>query len=501
MMPTRPLIPIAFSILIALSLSCKEDPTGPRVTASIEIHPRIVQAYVGQRTAFSFDLTVAGTSSELPVRWEVVNSAIASIDQDGVCTAKASGATIAVVTVTDQDGAALDRDTAMVFVGQYALSLAPRQLRLASGQSYQLYYSPTFPTQWSSTDGAVATVTQTGLVEVTGLGKTNIIAEVRDSSNVVLDRDTCTVVVEWWRLLSVAADITAFSASPDIASILVGVKAGIGIKASSDGGSTWSQANAGMSISSSTIVREFARFRPSPNIVMTSANGVSVSTDGGLSWSPTSITGDSIASIVMHPTESMTAYVTKEYNTLYKTTDRGASWAPVPSPPAIVGLSPRLFIDPALPSVLYIGAHGSYVSVNSGSSWNEITWTGRGPENAVMHVDNAGKVYLQDYNWDGSLRLRMMRSLDHGQTWSQLRAYGIAGYPFIYTSHRQTASCVCIASSAMLTVSTNGGQAWFDISPEPFAAGAAVGAEIVSTSPLEIVCAFGREVWRYKRAP
>lgn len=502
MVRRRSLLPPVLLFIIGLNLSCKEDPAGPTVSASIEIFPRIAQVYVGQQTVFSFDLTVAGTSSELPVRWEIGNDAVASIDQNGVCTAKGSGATLVVVTVTNHGGAALDRDTATVLVGQYDLALFPRQLRLASGQSNQLYPTAAlFPIQWSSTDESVATVTQTGLVEATGMGRTSVIAEVRDGSNIVLDRDTCTVVVEWEPLLSVTADITAFSASPDIASMLVGVKGGIGVMASSDGGATWNQANAGLSVSSSSIVREIARFRPSPNIVMTSVNGVAVSTDGGFSWSPTAITGDSIVSIVMHPTESMTAYVTKENNTLYKTTDRGASWNSIPSPPAISGLSPRLFIDPILPSVLYVGGHGSFVSTNSGSTWNQVMWPGQGPENAVMHVDNAGQAYLQDYNWDGTLQLRMMRSLDHGQSWSQVKAYPTNGYPFVYTSHRQTVSCLCIASSATLTVSTNGGQSWVEISAQPFAAGAAVGAEIVSTAPLEIVCAIGRDVWRYRQAP
>jgi uncharacterized protein (TIGR03437 family) len=160
-----------------------------------------------------------------------------------------------------------------------------------------------------------------------------------------------------------------------------------GVFKSTDGGSTWTQRNGGMT--STLALYAFAISPSNPQIVYAAdVMDMYRSADGGGTWtklpslslapSPSgylSLSGR-VASLAVHPTNPAILYValnsSSGYTCLLKTTDSGANWAI-----SDTGISKQdlaaLVMDPQNPSTLYAAASTAiFKTTDSGAHWNAV---------------------------------------------------------------------------------------------------------------------------------
>ena len=152
--------------------------------------------------------------------------------------------------------------------------------------------------------------------------------------------------------------------------------AGTGVYKSSDRGTTWTAANAG--IPRNLAVGALAIAPGDPRILYAAAVGrVFRSTDAGGSWRKVDDFLDRfrqpvyVSSLAVDPRSSNVVYAGMSTRGVYKTTDGGATWAP-----AGTGLTASnvqaLVIDPTNPDVVYAGSLGAGVfkSRDAGATWS-----------------------------------------------------------------------------------------------------------------------------------
>jgi photosystem II stability/assembly factor-like uncharacterized protein len=111
------------------------------------------------------------------------------------------------------------------------------------------------------------------------------------------------------------------------------------------------------------------------------AHGLFKSTDGGNSWASSGLSGTSISVLAIDPITPSNLYAAGGLvDTVYRSTDAGASWTAVSVSPSLGSLTGifSLTLDPGTPSTLYVVANGSpdsygfYKSTNAGQTWNLV---------------------------------------------------------------------------------------------------------------------------------
>ena len=119
------------------------------------------------------------------VAWTSSNPTVASVDQNGLVTALSTGS--ATITVAAQDGSGIE-NSCVVTVKQHveSVSLDQTSTLLFVGETQQLMatISPADATNknvvWSSSDSAIASVSQSGVVTANGIGSAQITATTED---------------------------------------------------------------------------------------------------------------------------------------------------------------------------------------------------------------------------------------------------------------------------------------------------------------------------------
>jgi photosystem II stability/assembly factor-like uncharacterized protein len=466
----------------------------------ILISPKTVFGFVGQKFRFIPEIDYYNSNLTPRVIWISKNALVASVDEEGLCDIKSKGITLIIARLTSPFGITLGQSTAYLFANQVSLSISMKELRLATTQDYKLSTnSVQFPTFWSSSDPSVATVDPDGLVHAKRLGAAKITVLAKDDSGFVLAKDSAMIFVEWSLMLALQDQIATFALHPFTNRLAVGARGGVGVLMSDDGGNSWTTMNSGLQLNSSVAISVIAQSSTAPDYLMSLANGIYTTENAGTVWRSTPIPDETIVSLAINPTDDQTAYALQLYNKLFKTTNRGNSWTLQSNPPGIPGLVPGIFIDPLDTRNMYIGGHGSYRSTDAGYSWSAVTWLGQGPENAIVNIDSKGRVYIQDYNWDGSLKLRLLQSNDHGISWLSLKEYTLDGYPFVYGSEFVTAKGLCIASSGQIFISSDAGQTWETIQRPTVASGQCCGVVVVHDSPFESFFGIGTNLWKYRK--
>lgn len=203
----------------------------------------------------------------------------------------------------------------------------------------------------------------------------------------------------------------------------------LGIFKSTDGGLIWARSNTGIDPSANATTLAIHPSSPSTLIAGTDV-GAFKSINGGGIWSPSTkgLSARDIRSIVMDHSGA-TVYAADYRGRVFKSTDRGQSWASAGS--GLEGLQIfALAIDPSSPVTLYAAAFdaldaGVYKTTDGGATWRVAVATGR---SAVFSVEidpaNPTTVYAGTGSSNSSY---VIKSTDGGQSWIMGGPVGLGG--------------------------------------------------------------------------
>lgn len=490
---------------MAILNSCKENPTIPESnrtdSAAVTISPRQAIGYINQKIKFNAQVTHTDSSQQIRLLWTLSDSSIASISPDGMCDLILEGGTYVYSSVLSVRNEILAKDSSFLQVDSLHFSLRPRELHLTSIDSYQIIYDYIpFEVNWSTGNSSVVNVDSTGLISVDGLGVTYIHATVVDSANTVLAHDSVKVYVEWWRLLNRQYDISAMLFSPISKLLMISVKNGEGIFASPDFGESWQLRNGGLTTTNNIYGMQTCLNSPGNIMAVVKREGVIKTNDEGMNWQYINNLNDTYIAVAIHPDDYQTAFSLKSYGDyfLYKTTDSGMHWELIYSMISHGGAMPEIFIDHVNPQFMYLAAHQSMKSTDGGYNWSELASPNMGPDFMVVHVDSRRRIYIQDYNWDGTIRLRLLRSPDFGNSWEILKEYQSDFYS--YGTDYETSNIIYLSTTSQIWISFNDGQTWEVIEqPHIYSYETNVGVVLINSNPLELLHIVGKDVWKYKR--
>lgn len=197
---------------------------------------------------------------------------------------------------------------------------------------------------------------------------------------------------------------------------------------SADGGATWSQSKV------SGIPQLLAVDPAASNIVYAGIRGLSRSTDSGVTWSATSIT-TFVEGINTDAHHAGVVYVPTTDGKIYKSTDFGATWAPLAgSLPSGFNRVLNVAADPNNSSVLWGAGEGSCLDSNrnaficglvqssdGGTTWQAISSVKGWFKNVVVDSRN-GSIYAggQDDTLPVASQGLAVKSTDGGKTWVKI---------------------------------------------------------------------------------
>jgi hypothetical protein len=261
-----------------------------------------------------------------------------------------------------------------------------------------------------------------------------------------------------------------------------------------DGGETWSNA---IKLGASTVVPEVKvdATGDSPDIVLAGTNaGLFRSTDGGVTYGATPVLSGLIWSLTRTSAGWLAARTVGATGSILRSTDRGATWVPIPTAIADIGRV-TLATATAGDAVVYAFAANTgsarqkdlFRSIDGGLSWTAIglgqyvtrpgpppvtVWEGKVPTNPNPDQPNmdimAGQAFynhmlLVDPN-DGSRntvyiggQLSAARSTDGGATWTLISNWlAQFGLPYVHADHHAAAFASLKGEPAMI-FGTDGG--------------------------------------------
>ncbi len=197
---------------------------------------------------------------------------------------------------------------------------------------------------------------------------------------------------------------------------------GHGVWRSTDGGSSFSAVNNGLT---SLHVSSLAIDPTSPSTIYagTVEDGLFKTTNGGASWTPmnTGLGNLDVYSVAVDPVTPSNVYVGLDLGGIYRSVNGGATWLPGGGSGGLTVW--QIAIDPTIPSTLYAGTtSGVRKSVNSGAVWSA---TGsmqivdyQGPRNifdvraVLIDASNPSTVFAGAHEGGG-----VFKSTNGGTTW------------------------------------------------------------------------------------
>jgi photosystem II stability/assembly factor-like uncharacterized protein len=130
-----------------------------------------------------------------------------------------------------------------------------------------------------------------------------------------------------------------------------------------------------------------------------------------------------LGSIAVDPSSSSTIYVASRTSGVWKTTDRGTTWAPITDSLGTLNIS-AIAVDPLTPATVYIASprYGIFRSEDAGISWIQLSGS------ASLGIDEWNVVLLKHPTDPEVLYLTsadgVYRSGDHGETWTLSKSGG-----------------------------------------------------------------------------
>lgn len=145
--------------------------------------------------------------------------------------------------------------------------------------------------------------------------------------------------------------------------------------------------------------------------------GIFKSTDAAESWCETGLTGRSVLSIAVDPSNSAIVFAGTGEAGIFKSVDGGTSWSP--SGAGLVGTSVEaLAIDGGDPDVLYAASGGDvFRSTDAGSTWFAASG-GITSDVNVIRVDPTDGSIAYAGTFDGGV----FKTTDRGQTWTAVNS-------------------------------------------------------------------------------
>ncbi len=196
----------------------------------------------------------------------------------------------------------------------------------------------------------------------------------------------------------------------------------------------------------------------SPVYVITAGGGLLVSRDHGDSWDRLAENGSALSSVAIDPEEPAAAYLTN-VQTLWKTTDAGASWSRVRAT-NVSGFWIMAF-DPRDNALVVHGYDSSYVwslyrSTDGGETFTALTIPGQEASDisALAGGSASGNLYVAGFNF-------FCRTADSGATWT-CSATGASFNRIVEVpAASSNAPAILVAASDRgLLVSADGGATW-----------------------------------------
>ena len=226
-----------------------------------------------------------------------------------------------------------------------------------------------------------------------------------------------------WTSVSPRTDISVLAADPSASGRILAGLSGGGVIVSSDGGSTWELASAGLvGVTVSAVAA--APMTPGLIVAATQNQWALTSGDGGVTWVapsgwPPGGTGPGANALALDPVHAGVLYLGTS-NAVEKTTDWGATWSNVSVPAnAVSGTVVSLALSPANPATVYAATqlNGVFRSLDGGVGWSPVNSgindTSPKPATVAVAVDptTADTAYL------ATVRLGAFKTTDGGASW------------------------------------------------------------------------------------
>jgi photosystem II stability/assembly factor-like uncharacterized protein len=292
--------------------------------------------------------------------------------------------------------------------------------------------------------------------------------------------------------------------------ICVGTGIGPGVQVSDDGGTTWSEPDAGW-VPRALNVRSIVVLPGTPTRILAGSYGAGIyaSEDSGRSWTEANdgLPGRAdVQEIKVHPADPSIWYASTQHG-VYRSTDSGRSWRAsnrgITSEPFTTASA--VAISPVRPEIVYAGlGHGRFKSTNAGETWqrldripdhNHVFAIDPSKPNIIYSGTTGGVMKSTDagLNWDktpssqGEVKRMVLdpfdpetiyagnqKSADGGQTWTQFPltyVEALAACSFepgtVYVGWKGSDVPPNIYSGGFRKT-TNGGATWVDVAiPDP----------------------------------
>ena len=241
--------------------------------------------------------------------------------------------------------------------------------------------------------------------------------------------------------------------------VYVGTDGG-GVWKTTDGGTNWTpltdqQANLN--------VRDLTLAPSAPDTILagTAGGGILKSTDGGATWT-TSLAGNYVYSVAVHPTKASIVLVAGGY--LWRSADGGSTWTmPLPNEYS----SAQVVFDPTKGDIAFVATlqHGLYRSTDGGVTWNPVAGRGlpTGPYtySAVALAPSSTNILYLALKGSMGYLIGFYGSTDSGATWTQIGAPNedISYWGWSLRVHPTNPKLI-YAGSLVLWMSTDGGKTW-----------------------------------------
>lgn len=375
-------------------------------------------------------------------------------------------------------------------------------------------FSDSIIVDWKTSDTSIARrINEYGGFELVDLGKVSIKINVYDNKQNFITSDSVIIRCKWKKTCSVSGSISSITYDRQSNMILAGTHYGNGILMSETAGDSWNFANNGINLNGQTIIYDldYCRSNPENIIALVGDNNgryLYYSTNHGNFWEHNNINNMTF-SVAMHPFHDHQLFSLSILSDLYvnKSDNLGATWVLLSTLNNPSGQIPKLFINQNNPEKMFIGGHGSFFSSDSGRTWSLIQWQHQGPDFQILFLDNAGNIYVRDYNWDGTIRMRIVKSGDDGATWSIVKVMEKGNFISTFTVYDRDINLLSFSThdGGDIIISKDGGLTWSPI--KTYFISTLYYANIIlilNSNPLELIVTSasdipygGDGIWKY----